>query len=127
LLAENAGAALEEIEQVSNQIASLVQNISESAREQVSSAATVTRNVDRLQEINSQTAASTSATTESIRKLAELAAQLRESVSGFRLPDVQSSDSSSGTQEKDDENKYIMERPVIPESEEVEFADQKTA
>jgi twitching motility protein PilJ len=127
LLAENAGAALEEIEQVSNQIASLVQNISESAREQVSSAATVTRNVDRLQEINSQTAASTSATTESIRKLAELAAQLRESVSGFRLPDVQSSDSSSGTQEKDDENEYIMERPVIPESEEVEFADQKTA
>ena len=127
LLAENAGAALEEIEQVSNQIASLVQNISESAREQVGSAATVTRNVDRLQEINSQTAASTSATTESIRKLAELAAQLRESVSGFRLPDVQSSDSSSGTQEKDDENEYIMERPVIPKSEEVEFADQKTA
>ena len=32
LLAENAGAALEEIEQVSNQIASLVQNISASSR-----------------------------------------------------------------------------------------------
>ena len=32
LLAENAGAALQEIEQVSNQIASLVQNISASAR-----------------------------------------------------------------------------------------------
>ena len=34
LLAENAGAALEEIEQVSNQIASLVQNISASSRQQ---------------------------------------------------------------------------------------------
>ena len=34
LLAENAGAALEEIEQVSNQIASLVQNISGSSRQQ---------------------------------------------------------------------------------------------
>ena len=34
LLAENAGAALEEIEQVSNQIAMLVQNISGSARQQ---------------------------------------------------------------------------------------------
>ena len=34
LLAENAGAALEEIEQVSNQIASLVQNISSSSRQQ---------------------------------------------------------------------------------------------
>ena len=86
LLAENAGAALEEIEQVSNQIASLVQNISGSAREQSSAAAIVTRNMDRLQEINVETEASTSATTGAIRKLAELAAQLRESVAGFRLP-----------------------------------------
>jgi twitching motility protein PilJ len=86
LLAENAGAALEEIEQVSNQIASLVQNISESSREQSKAAEAVTRNTDVLQTINSQTAASTAETTESIRKLAELAAQLRESVSGFRLP-----------------------------------------
>ncbi|MDH3275866.1 MAG: methyl-accepting chemotaxis protein, partial [Gammaproteobacteria bacterium] len=39
LLAENAGAALDEIEQVSNQIASLVQNISSSARQQAGSAA----------------------------------------------------------------------------------------
>ena len=37
LLAENAGAALDEIEQVSNQIASLVQNISSSARQQAGS------------------------------------------------------------------------------------------
>ena len=38
LLAENAGAALEEIEQVSNQIASLVQNISGSSRQQTTAA-----------------------------------------------------------------------------------------
>ena len=38
-LAENAGAALEKIEQVSNQIASLVQNISASARSQSQSGA----------------------------------------------------------------------------------------
>ena len=43
LLAENAGAALDEIEQVSNQIANLVQNISGSARQQAGSAADVTR------------------------------------------------------------------------------------
>ena len=87
LLAENAGAALEEIEQVSNQIASLVQNISGSARGQSTAAAAVTRSVDRLQDINQRTEASTNATTGSIRELAELAAQLRESVSGFRLPE----------------------------------------
>ena len=74
LLAENAGAALEEIEQVSNQIASLVQNISGSARGQSTAAAAVTRSVDMLQEINSRTEANTQATTGSIRELAELAA-----------------------------------------------------
>ncbi len=86
LLAENAGAALEEIEQVSSQIASLVQNISNSAREQAGAAAAVIRIVEVLQQINAQTASGTNVTTESITKLAELAAQLRRSVAGFRLP-----------------------------------------
>lgn len=88
LLAENAGAALEEIEQVSNQIAALVQNISSSAREQGKAASAVTRGMDVLQEINTETAANTSATTTAISKLAELASQLRRSVAGFRLPPV---------------------------------------
>jgi len=88
LLAENAGAALEEIEQVSNQIASLVQNISDSARDQAGAAEGVTKNMSALQKINTQTAASTSETTDSISKLAALAAQLRESVAGFRLPEA---------------------------------------
>src|SRR5690606_18237345 len=50
LLAENAGAALEEIEQVSNQIASLVQNISASARQQASAAQNIARNMQVLRE-----------------------------------------------------------------------------
>jgi twitching motility protein PilJ len=86
LLAENAGAALEEIEQVSNQIASLVQNISASARQQATSSQSISRNMQVLREISSQTAESTTATSTSIGKLAELAAQLRKSVAGFRLP-----------------------------------------
>ena len=49
LLAENAGAALEEIEQVSNQIASLVQNISASARQQTGAAQNISRNMQVLQ------------------------------------------------------------------------------
>ena len=48
LLAENAGAALDEIEQVSNQIASLVQNISGSARQQAGAAADVTRRTTQV-------------------------------------------------------------------------------
>ena len=124
LLAENAGAALEEIEQVSNQIASLVQNISGSARTQATAAATVTRNVDVLQEINTQTSASTSATTESIRKLAELAAQLRKSVAGFTLPTpiVNEADYHDS-----DENDGVIHQSINLDDHEVPFVDQKTA
>ena len=87
LLAENAGAALEEIEQVSNQIASLVQNISASSRQQATTSQSISRNMQVLREISAQTAENTSATSTSIGKLAELAAQLRKSVTGFRLPE----------------------------------------
>jgi twitching motility protein PilJ len=87
LLAENAGAALEEIEQVSNQIASLVQNISASARQQAVASGNISKNMQVVREISSQTAESTTATSTSIAKLAALSAQLRKSVMGFRLPD----------------------------------------
>jgi len=86
LLAENAGAALEEIEQVSNQIASLVQNISGSARQQTHAAQNIARNMQALKEISAQTAESTNATSTAIAKLAELSAGLRKSAAGFRLP-----------------------------------------
>jgi twitching motility protein PilJ len=86
LLAENAGAALGEIEQVSNQIASLVQNISGSARQQTGAAQNIARNMKVLKEISAQTAESTQATSIAIAKLAELSAGLRKSAAGFRLP-----------------------------------------
>ncbi|MCI0518055.1 MAG: methyl-accepting chemotaxis protein [Woeseiaceae bacterium] len=86
LLAENAGAALDEIEQVSNQIANLVQNISGSARQQAGSAADVTRRTTKLKEISDQTSRATAATAASISKLSELASQLRKTVAGFTLP-----------------------------------------
>ena len=88
LLAENAGAALDEIEQVSNQIASLVQNISGSARQQAGSAADVTRRTTRLREISEQTGKATTATAAAIAKLSELASQLRKTVAGFTLPNA---------------------------------------
>jgi twitching motility protein PilJ len=86
LLAENAGAALDEIEQVSNQIASLVQNISGSARQQAGSAADVTRRTAKLKEISDQTGKATTATAAAVSKLSVLASQLRQTVAGFTLP-----------------------------------------
>ncbi|MCC5862098.1 MAG: methyl-accepting chemotaxis protein [Gammaproteobacteria bacterium] len=86
LLAENAGAALEEIEQVSNQIASLVQNISSSARQQTDAAEDITHNMSALRQISVETAEGAGATASEIAKLVTLASQLRATVSGFRLP-----------------------------------------
>jgi twitching motility protein PilJ len=87
LLAENAGAALDEIEQVSHQIASLVQNISGSSKEQTSVAGAITKNMHVLREISTKTTESTTATSSAISKLSELASQLRKTVAGFTLPD----------------------------------------
>jgi twitching motility protein PilJ len=94
LLAENAGAALQEIEQVSNQIASLVQNISASARSQSTASQNIARNMQVLREISAQSADSTSATSHAIAKLADLSASLRKSITGFRLPGGSGSDMS---------------------------------
>ena len=87
LLAENAGAALDEIEQVSHQIASLVHNISSSSKEQTGEAGAITKNMHVLREISSKMTESTSATSGAISKLSELASQLRRTVAGFTLPD----------------------------------------
>src|SRR6185437_12721821 len=75
-----------EIEQVSNQIASLEQNISGSSRRQTSGAQNIARNMHVLKEISEQTAESTNATSAAIAKLAELSAGLRKAAAGFRLP-----------------------------------------
>jgi len=97
LLAENAGAALGEIEQVSNQIASLVQNISGSSRQQTGAAQNIARNMKVLKEISGQTAESTQATSIAIAKLAELSAGLRKSAAGFRLPGGAAADRASSS------------------------------
>src|SRR3982074_351660 len=97
LLAENAGAALEEIEQVSNQIASLVQNISASARQQAVASGNISKNMQVVREISTQTAEGSTATSTSIAKLAALSAQLRKSVAGFRPPDHGSGTTTVGS------------------------------
>ncbi len=128
LLAENAGAALEEIEQVSNQIAALVQNISSSAREQGKAASAVTRSMDVLEEINAETAANTSATTSAISKLAELATQLRRSVAGFRLPPVAAlAQQSVSSAAADALPADPAQEPAARYAEPVSFASKRTA
>ncbi|UZJ43336.1 methyl-accepting chemotaxis protein [Marinimicrobium sp. C6131] len=93
-LAQDAGVALEEIETVSNNLAELIQNISNAARQQASSAGHISNTMNVIQEITTQTSAGTSATAQSIGNLAEMALDLRESVAGFKLPEEESDETS---------------------------------
>jgi twitching motility protein PilJ len=85
-LAQDAGVALGEIESVSTNLAALIQNISNAARQQASSAGHISNTMNVIQEITSQTSAGTQATAQSIGNLAKTASALRESVAGFKLP-----------------------------------------
>lgn len=85
-LAQDAGVALEEIENVSKNLADLIQNISNAARQQAASAGHISNTMNVIQEITSQTSAGTTATARSIGNLAEMAQEMRNSVAGFRLP-----------------------------------------
>ncbi len=85
--AQDAGVALEEIESVSNDLAKLIQTISNAARQQAASAGHISNTMTVIQEITSQTAHGTDATADSIGDLATLANEMRISVEGFKLPE----------------------------------------
>jgi twitching motility protein PilJ len=85
-LAEDAGGALEEIESVSEQLASLIQAISGAARQQTAAAAEISKTMNGIQDVTTQTAAGTQRTSQSIGNLARLAQDLDKSVAGFKLP-----------------------------------------
>jgi len=93
-LAQDAGVALEEIENVSKNLADLIQNISNAARQQASSAGHISNTMNVIQEITSQTSAGTMATAKSIGNLNQLANEMRASVAGFKLPEGQELDVS---------------------------------
>jgi twitching motility protein PilJ len=85
--AQDAGVALEEIENVSTSLAELIQNISNAARQQAASAGHISNTMNVIQDITAQTVSATDQTASSIGKLAGMANQMRESVEGFNLPD----------------------------------------
>ncbi len=87
-LAENAGEALAEIESVSDNLAGLIQNITNAADKQTVAAGNVTATMNVIQEITMQTSDSTTNTASWVGKLTTLAQELKRSVAGFKLPGV---------------------------------------
>ncbi len=84
-LAKDAGEALEEVQNVSNALADLIQNISNAAQQQADSAGHISNAMNIIQDITSQTSSGTMATARSVGELSEMAAALQESVTGFKL------------------------------------------
>ncbi|RKZ97968.1 MAG: methyl-accepting chemotaxis protein, partial [Gammaproteobacteria bacterium] len=85
-LSQDAGTALEQIEAVSHQLADLITNISDAARQQAQAAVSTSDSMNVIQEITMQTSTGTNESAASIGRLLELANELRTSVSGFKLP-----------------------------------------
>jgi len=86
-LAENAGSALVEVENVSQQLAGLIESISTEASQQAGIANTLSNNMSVIRDITVQTSDGTVETASSIGKLTVLSNELRESVAGFQLPE----------------------------------------
>ncbi|OAM53175.1 chemotaxis protein [Methylovorus sp. MM2] len=84
-LSDAAGQALNEIETVTNNLARLIQAISEATVAQTEVAATVSRNMQEIQNITSQTTEGTKQTAQSVGQLTDLAEDLSASVAGFKL------------------------------------------
>ncbi|PNK60995.1 methyl-accepting chemotaxis protein [Psychrobacter sp. FDAARGOS_221] len=84
-LAADAGEALTEVQSVSNNLADLIQRISNEAQIQATSAGHISHTMDDIQQVTSKTTSGTLATARSVGQLNEMAAALQESVSGFKL------------------------------------------
>lgn len=85
-LTENAGVALEEIENVSQALATLIQTISKAARQQSSTATHISKTMNVIQEITTKTSSGSTETAVNIGRLANLSNEMQESVKGFTLP-----------------------------------------
>ena len=85
LLANEAGQSLAQIEGVSTQLATLIEEISQRSQGQAQDSDTVTKVMDEIAHITRKTANDTKAVAGSIDHLAELAINLRRSVSTFKL------------------------------------------
>ena len=84
-LSDAAGAALNDISQVSKHLAELIQGISFATGTQAGSASGVALNIQHILSVTEQTQDGTQQTAQSIHKLSMLAQELKNSVSRFRV------------------------------------------
>ncbi|MCB2217583.1 methyl-accepting chemotaxis protein [Desulfofustis glycolicus] len=86
-LADEAYGKLEEIETVSNQLAELVESISESSRRQAAESENITKLMNEVGQLTEETTAATRETTTSMEKITTTSRQLEESIAVFKIED----------------------------------------
>ncbi|MEP6923126.1 MAG: methyl-accepting chemotaxis protein [Pyrinomonadaceae bacterium] len=85
-LANDAGNALQEIEEVSQNLATLIQNISQSARRQTLGSENIARSMTDISQITELVSNESKHTANSVKTLVSLTEKLRGSVATFKLP-----------------------------------------
>jgi twitching motility protein PilJ len=86
-LAEDAGTALVSIENESNQLSKLINDIAAEAHEHAVEATSISELIQNIRDISLSTSVGSQQTAGAVEELAELVLQLRESVADFKLPD----------------------------------------
>ena len=93
-LTENAGSALDRIEQVSMNLAQRILEISDATRDQAQDSVRITETMDVIQEITAKTSEGSNKASASIGELSAMVKQMQKSVAGFKLPGVAPTDST---------------------------------
>ena len=95
-LTENAGGALDRIEQVSMNLAQRILEISDATRTQAQDSVRITETMDVIQEITARTSEGSMQASNSIGELSDMVKEMQKSVAGFKLPGVGASQSAMG-------------------------------
>ena len=84
--AEDAGAALQPIKPVSNDLSSLIEEISQEAQSQSAVATRIAEQMISIRDVSIRTSEGSNQTAQSMGRLADLVHKLSESVADFKLP-----------------------------------------
>lgn len=84
-LSDNAGTALQQIDQVSRRLAELIEAISQQTEREAGMANDVAGNIQHIFAVTEQTAEGTRNTATQVRELSKMAQELRQSVARFRI------------------------------------------
>ncbi len=100
-LTENAGGALDRIEQVSMNLAQRILEISDATRDQARDSVKITETMDVIQQITAKTSEGSTRASGSIGELSIMVKEMQTSVAGFKLPGIDGG-SSTVVQSADD-------------------------